>query len=61
MIDQVAVRRSLGFELLAIEDWLSLDRGEKKRLLLDDRVEFLADGEEIPVREALQLLQSVPV
>lgn len=57
MIDQVAIRRSLGFDLLTTEEWLDLDVDDKKRLLLEDRVEFLSDGDEIPVREALQYLQ----
>ncbi len=61
MIDQVAIRRSLGFDLVPVEDWLELEREEKRRLLLEDRVEFLADGESVPVREALEELRTSPV
>ncbi|MEM7339402.1 MAG: hypothetical protein AAF467_12190 [Actinomycetota bacterium] len=59
MIDQVAIRRSLGFDLVTVDEWLDLDRGEKLQLLREQRVEFLADGEEVPTREALEELREL--
>lgn len=61
MIDQVAIRRSVGFDLLTVADWLDLETAEKKRLLLGQRVEFLADGDEVPVRDALLELKNLAI
>ncbi len=58
MIDQIAIRRKFGFELLDEAGWLALPKQEKIDLITDGRVEFLADGERVPLREALSQFQA---
>ncbi len=57
MIDQIAIRRKFGFELVECTEWNDLPRNERVQLVTEGRVEFLADGESVDVREALTQLQ----
>lgn len=59
MIDQIAIRRKFGFELVECSTWNDLPREERLGLLTEGRVEFLADGESVEVREALLQLQTL--
>lgn len=58
MIDQIAIRVASGFNLVTPAAWQSLDKAERAALIRAGRVEFLEEGETVPVREALLMLKS---
>jgi len=58
MIDQVAIRMSGGFNLLSPSAWQALPKDERMALIRAGRVEFLEDGESVPLRSALTALRS---
>ena len=56
-VDQVAIRKLGGFNFLEPAQWQSLSRDERMKLIKSGSVSFLSQGEEVPLREALQSLQ----
>jgi hypothetical protein len=50
---QVSVDVGAGHNLLRIDQWLSMPLPERTRLIIDDKVRFLAGATIIPIREAL--------
>jgi len=57
-VDQVAFRRQGGFVLGSILEWKMLTRDEQAAMLQTGDVQFLADGQPVPVREALAALKA---
>lgn len=58
MIDQIAIRMSGGFNLVTPSAWQALPKEERAALIRADRVEFLEEGESIPLRLALTMLKA---
>ena len=58
MIDQIAIRMPGGFNLVTPSAWQALPKQERTELIRADRVEFLEDGETVPLRTALTMLKA---
>ncbi len=58
VIDQIAIRKLGGFNFLQPEQWSAMSRDDRMRLIKSGVVTFLSNGEDIPLREALQALQA---
>jgi hypothetical protein len=56
-VDQVAIRKLGGFNFLEPEQWQSIDRNERMQMIKAGTVTFLSQGEDVPLRDALQSLQ----
>lgn len=56
-VDQVAFRRQGGFVLGSILEWKMLPRDEQVEMLQAGSVQFLSDGQPVPVRDALSSLK----
>jgi hypothetical protein len=59
MIDQIAIRKGSGFNLLSPHEWQAIELEERADLIRAGRVEFLDDGESVPLREALLRLKAM--
>lgn len=57
-VDQIAVRKLGGFNFLLPEQWSALSREDRMRLIKAGAVTFLSQGEEVPLREALESLRA---
>ena len=58
-VDQVAVRKLGGFNFLSVGQWAALPRDERARLVKGGLVQFLHEGAEVPVRDALVWFQQM--
>ncbi len=58
-VDQVAIRKLGGFNFLQVEQWLEMPKDDRMRLIKSGVVTFLNDGQETPLRPALEYLQSL--
>ncbi len=58
MIDQIALQMAGGFNLVSPEAWQAMPARERLALIRAGRVEFLEQGETVPLREALTRLKS---
>lgn len=56
-IDQIAVRRGAGFGMLQPHQWAALPVAERRELLLNNAVEFLANGKLVDFETALRALR----
>lgn len=57
MVDQIALRKLGGFNFIEPKDWFEMPSSEQAELIKGGRVEFLYQGDHVPVRKALEWLQ----
>ena len=58
MIDQIAIRRRAGFVLVQPREWAEMPRADRLELLEAGQVEFLSDGDLVPIKDALESLRN---
>lgn len=58
-VDQVAIRKVGGFNFLSTQQWLEVDRERRMGWIKADRVVFLSQGAEVPLRSALLYLKAL--
>ncbi len=56
--DQVSVKKASGYNLVSASEFLAYPRGERALLVTEGKVQFLSDGQPIPLREALQSIRA---
>lgn len=57
-VDQIAIRKLGGFNVITPDRWRELDRDHRLALLRDGLVTFLHQGEDVPAKAALLWLRS---
>ena len=55
--DHVAINKRLGFNLLTMSQFRALPLSTRTQLIMDRKVAFLANGEEVSTRAALSYLR----
>ncbi len=58
-VDQVALRKLGGFNFITPLQWIAIERDERMRLIKSEAVVFLSEGDEVPLRSALQYLKDL--
>lgn len=54
IFDQVAVKKSGGYNLIGVDAWLQLPLGEQYDLITKSKVQFLRGGEAVNTLEAVK-------
>ena len=58
-VDQIAIRKLGGFNFIDIDQWSSMPRDERMKLIKNGSVIFVYEGKEVPLKPALRYIQAV--
>ena len=58
-MDQIAIRKLGGFNFIDIDQWSSMPRDERMKLIKNGSVIFVYEGKEVPLKPALRYIQAV--
>ena len=58
-VDQVALRKLGGFNFITPLQWVGMGREERMRLIKSEAAVFLSEGQEVPIRAALEYLKEL--
>jgi len=58
MPNRVSIDMGAGHNLISVEKWLEMPLHSRTRLIMDDKVRFMAGQRIVPIREALKALKA---